>query len=54
MANLNNIGQGRKLIDTVINQGKVKSMGWTKEQQSALLDRLPNPHNPKSFREKKR
>jgi hypothetical protein len=52
--NLNNIGQGKKLIDEVISQGRAKSMGWTKEQQAALLNRLPNPHNPKSFREKKK
>ena len=43
--NLNNLGTGRKLINAVIEQGNLKTMGWTRQQQKELLDKQPNPHN---------
>ena len=43
--NLNNMGTGRKLINAVIEQGNLKTMGWTRQQQKELLDKQPNPHN---------
>lgn len=42
------MGSGRKLIKQIIDQGNVKNMRWTKQQQQELLDKQKNPHNIKS------
>ena len=46
--NLNNLGNGRKLINQIINQGGIKIMGWTPRQQQELLAKQKNPHTVKS------
>ncbi len=46
--NLNRLGAGRKLIQKVIDQGGIKNMRWTKEQQQEMLDKQKNSHTHKS------
>lgn len=46
--NLNRLGAGRKLIQTVMNQGNLKNMRWTKQQQLDALNNQKNPHSVKS------
>ncbi len=46
--NLNRLGAGRKLIQKVIEQGNLKNMRWTKQQQAEALNTQKNPHSLKS------
>ncbi len=46
--NLNRLGAGKKLIQTVIGQGNLKNMRWTKQQQQEALNKQKNPHSVKS------
>lgn len=45
---LNRLGAGRKLIQKVIEQGNLKNMRWTRQQQVDALNNQKNPHSPKS------
>lgn len=45
---LNRLGAGRKLIQKVIEQGNLKNMRWTKQQQADALNNQKNPHSVKS------
>lgn len=45
---LNRMGAGRKLIQKVIDQGNIKNMRWTKQQQSDALNTHKNPHSVRS------
>lgn len=45
---LNRIGSGRKLIKKVMEQGNLKNMRWSKEQQKLALKNQKNPHNAKT------
>lgn len=45
---LNRLGAGRKLIQKVIEQGNLKNMRWTRQQQLDALNNQKNPHSPKS------
>lgn len=45
---LNRMGAGRKLIQKVIDQGNIKNMRWTKQQQIDALNTHKNPHSVKS------
>lgn len=45
---LNRLGAGRKLIQKVIEQGNLKNMRWTRQQQLDALSNQKNPHSPKS------
>ena len=42
------MGAGRKLIQKVIDQGNIKNMRWTKQQQQDALNGQKNPHSLKS------
>lgn len=44
--NLNNMGTGRKLIDKILDQGRVKGLGPL--AQKARIDQQPNPYSVKS------
>ena len=46
--NLNRLGAGRKLIQKVMDQGHLKNMRWTKQQQTEALHKQKNTHSPKS------
>ena len=46
--NLNRLGAGRKLIQKVVEQGNLKNMRWTKQQQQDALHTQKNPHSVKS------
>ncbi len=46
--NLNRLGAGKKLIQKVIDQGNLKNMRWTKQQQADALNTQKNPHSVKS------
>ena len=46
--NLNRMNAGKKLIDKVVEQGNVKNMSWTKQQQRELLNKQKNPHTVKT------
>ena len=46
--NLNRLGAGRKLIKKVIDQGNLKNMRWTKQQQLDALKTQKNPHSVRS------
>jgi hypothetical protein len=46
--NLNRLGAGRKLIQKVIDQGNLKNMRWTKQQQQEALNNQKNPHSVRS------
>jgi|APFre7841882654_1041346.scaffolds.fasta_scaffold75480_4 hypothetical protein len=46
--NLNNMGAGRKLLNQILMQGKLRTMGWSPQQQQETLAKQKNPHNPKS------
>lgn len=50
--NLNRMGAGRKLIQKVIDQGNIKNMRWTKQQQIDALNIHKNPHSVKSRMDK--
>ncbi len=50
--NLNRMGAGRKLIQKVIDQGNIKNMRWTKQQQVDALNTHKNPHSVKSRMDK--
>lgn len=50
--NLNRLGAGRKLIQKVIDQGNLKNMRWTKQQQLDALNSQKNPHSVRSRRDK--
>lgn len=50
--NLNRMGAGRKLIQKVIDQGNLKNMRWTKQQQTEALNTQKNPHSVRSRRGK--
>jgi len=39
---LNNMGAGKKLIEEIIKDGNVKTMGWSKTQQENLINRQKN------------
>lgn len=45
---LNNMGAGKKLIQDLIKSGNVKRMGWTNQQQQALIDKQKNSQTPKT------
>ena len=45
---LNRLGAGRKLIQKVIEQGNLKNMRWTRQQQLDALNNQKNPHTVKS------
>ena len=45
---LDRIGAGRKLIQKVIEQGNLKNMRWTRQQQLDALNNQKNPHTVKS------
>ncbi len=42
------MGAGRKLIQKVMEQGNLKNMRWTKQQQLNALNNQKNPHSVKS------
>lgn len=46
--NLNRLGAGRKLIQKIIDQGNLKNMRWTKQQQAEALKNQKNPHSVRS------
>ncbi len=46
------MGAGRKLIQKVIDQGNIKNMRWTKQQQVDALNTHKNPHSVKSRMDK--
>lgn len=46
--NLNNLGAGRKMIQKVMDQGNLKNMRWTRQQQVEALSKQKNPHSVKS------
>lgn len=46
--NLNRLGAGRKLIQKVLDQGNLKNMRWTRQQQVEALNKQKNPHTPKT------
>jgi hypothetical protein len=46
------MGAGRKLIQKVIDQGNLKNMRWTKQQQTEALNTQKNPHSVRSRRGK--
>lgn len=46
--NLNRMGAGKKLIQKVIDQGNIKNMRWTKQQQADALSTQKNPHSVNS------
>lgn len=50
--NLNNLGAGRKLIQKVMDQGNLKNMRWTRQQQADALSKQKNPHSRKSRADK--
>jgi hypothetical protein len=50
--NLNRLGAGRKLIQKVMDQGNIKNMRWTKQQQQDALNTQKNPHSTKSRADK--
>jgi hypothetical protein len=50
--NLNRMGAGRKLIQKIMDQGNIKNMRWTKQQQQASLNTQKNPHSTKSRADK--
>ena len=39
---LNNMGAGKKLIEEIIKNGNVKTMGWGKSQQENLINKQKN------------
>ena len=45
---LNRLGAGRKLIQKVMEQGNLKNMRWTRQQQSDALKKQKNSHTPNS------
>ena len=49
---LNRLGAGRKLIQKIIDQGNLKNMRWTKQQQQEALNNQKNPHSVKSRMDK--
>ena len=46
--NLNRLGTGRKLIKQVMEQGNLRNMRWTREQQRAALEKQKNSHTAKT------
>ena len=46
--NLNRLGAGRKLIQQITEQGLVKNMRWTKQQQRDAINQRKNPHTPQT------
>lgn len=42
------MGAGRKLIQKVMEQGHLKNMRWTRQQQIEALNQQKNPHSPNS------
>lgn len=46
--NLNRLGAGRKLIQQVVDQGNLKNMRWTRQQQLEALNNQKNPHTVKT------
>jgi hypothetical protein len=43
---LNRLGAGRKLIQKVMEQGNLKNMRWTRQQQANALNQQKNSHTP--------
>lgn len=48
MIDLNNIGNGRKLIKEVMKNDKKSNAQWNKSHQVNQLKRQKNPHNTQS------
>ena len=46
--NLNRLGAGRKLIQSIVDQGNIKNMRWTRRQQKEAINQRPNPHTPET------
>ena len=46
--NLNRLGAGRKLIQSIVEQGNIKNMRWTRRQQKEAINKRPNPHTPET------
>jgi hypothetical protein len=46
--NLNRLGTGKNLIKQVMEQGNLRNMGWTREQQRAALEKQKNSHTAKT------
>ena len=53
MIDLNNIGNGRKLIKEVMKSDKSSKTNWNKSQQVKQLKVQKNPHNTQSRNNKK-
>jgi len=49
--NLNNFGEGKKLVQKLINS-KQKNMPWSKEKQKELINNRKNSYTPKNRNEK--
>jgi hypothetical protein len=43
--NLNRLGSGINLIEKLTNQGLLRTMGWSKQQQQEFLEKQQNIHN---------
>lgn len=43
---LNRLGTGKKLVEKIIKQNNVGTMGWLQEQQKKKLDTQKNPYPP--------
>lgn len=39
---LNNLGAGKKFVDSVIKAGGLKKMGWSRQQQEEIRNKQPN------------
>ncbi len=46
--NLNRLGSGKKLIQQIADQGLVKNMRWTRQQQKDAINQRKNPHTKKT------
>lgn len=52
--NLNRLDAGLKLIQEVIDQGNIRNMRWTKQQQDEDMKTRKNPYTPATRHQNKK